>query len=75
MTVKAVLSIFADKCKGCGLCTLYCPKGILELDTKINRSGYNPVIVTDLDKCSGCGNCYLICPDLAIEVERRGKNE
>lgn len=73
MTVRTVLNISTDKCKGCGLCTFYCPKGILALDTKINRSGYNPIIATDLEKCNGCGNCYLICPDLAIEIERRGR--
>jgi len=70
LAVKAKVKIFREKCKGCGLCVKFCPRGILELDKKINIQGYNPAIVIDEDKCSGCGFCFLVCPDVGIEVEK-----
>lgn len=58
-----------EKCKGCALCTLYCPVKIVKLDeSKINLKGYTPATVTDMDKCVGCTNCALMCPDSIIEV-------
>lgn len=59
-----------DRCKGCGLCTLYCPAKILVLSNKININGYHPAMVTDPSRCISCLNCYLICPDLCYEVHK-----
>lgn len=57
-----------DRCKGCGLCTLYCPRKILLLDGGINAGGYHPARVTDPERCISCLNCYLICPDGCYQV-------
>lgn len=57
-----------QKCKGCELCTVVCPKGIMALSTKINAAGYHPATCTDEAECIGCGFCGQICPDSAIEV-------
>ncbi len=67
----ARITISIDLCKGCGLCTLVCPKKILILDAEtINEKGYNPAVCTDMDACIGCANCARMCPDTCITVER-----
>lgn len=60
----------ADRCKGCGLCVVVCPKKIIKMDEGINKKGYHPAFVPeeDMDKCIGCVFCYEICPDTVIEV-------
>lgn len=58
-------------CKGCGLCTDACPKGIMELNAAvITAKGYHPAHCVDMDACIGCANCAIMCPDVAIKVER-----
>lgn len=58
-----------EKCKGCGLCTIYCPVKIVKIDeNKINSKGYTPSTVINMEKCVGCTNCAMMCPDLVIEV-------
>ncbi len=56
-------------CKGCGLCTVACPKQVLELskDT-LNAKGYKPSTVVYAEKCIACGMCAIMCPDSAITV-------
>jgi 2-oxoglutarate ferredoxin oxidoreductase subunit delta len=68
---RGLVVINSDRCKGCGLCTVACPPGIISLDaTAINIKGYQPAVVRDMKKCIGCGNCAIVCPDVAITVER-----
>lgn len=62
------IEIDVDRCKGCGLCTIACPKKIVVLSDTINSLGYTPAMVTDQDKCTGCSFCAEICPDVAITV-------
>ncbi len=64
-----------QRCKGCELCALVCPKKIIVMSDTINSMGYHPATVTDQDKCTSCAICALVCPDLVIEVykEERGK--
>lgn len=63
--------IMVDRCKGCALCTIACPQGIIVIDeARLNAKGYQPASVVDMDECIGCGNCALMCPDCAITVER-----
>lgn len=59
-----------NRCKGCEMCVIACPKEILELDHSItNSKGYHPAHVLDESKCIGCGSCTIMCPDCAIIVE------
>ena len=66
--VMATIKLRRERCKGCGLCIAACPKGILRLGTRINRSGYPYVEVKDMDACTGCALCAEMCPDVAILV-------
>ncbi len=47
-------------CNACGLCSLYCPDGV------ISDKDYS----IDLDYCKGCGICANECPKKAITMER-----
>ena len=62
------VNINVNKCKGCELCTLVCPKEILTLGKNINAKGYQYIEISNRDECIGCGMCALICPDVALEV-------
>ena len=67
---KGRIEINEDRCKGCGLCIIYCPQKILEFADHLNRRGVNPPRVKDPDKCTGCATCALVCPDVVITVYR-----
>ncbi len=68
---KGYIIIDVDECKGCNLCTHYCPVNILKLDdTTTNKRGYTPLMVTEPEKCIACAFCATMCPDSVITVER-----
>jgi 2-oxoglutarate ferredoxin oxidoreductase subunit delta len=64
-----------ERCKGCLLCTLLCPKEIIRQSGRFNAQGYKVAEVTpeDAAECTGCTSCALICPDMAITVWRSVK--
>ena len=66
-----------ERCKGCLLCTLVCPKGLLRVSTRLNTQGYKVAEMDPqrLEECNGCTSCALICPDVAIAVYRTGKDK
>lgn len=67
----AKIYISKNLCKGCGLCTLACPKKILAISkTESNDKGYFVVEITEPEKCIGCTACAIMCPDCVIEVEK-----
>ncbi len=67
----AKITVDEKYCKGCGLCTTACPRGIVQLDTtKITAKGYHPAYASDPERCTGCSLCAQICPDCCITVER-----
>jgi 2-oxoglutarate ferredoxin oxidoreductase subunit delta len=53
---RGQVTIFANWCKGCGICVAFCPTGV-------------PVVVYP-EKCTACHWCDTHCPDLAIIVKK-----
>lgn len=65
----SMIVINETRCKGCGLCTVICPKGLIQMDSKINNLGYSPAVYDAArNVCTGCKLCAEICPDVAIDV-------
>lgn len=51
-----------EKCNACGLCSMYCPDGVIDEDLNV-----------DLRYCKGCGICANECPKKAITMVREEK--
>ena len=52
-------------CKSCGICSAFCPKGVI---------GFNDMgapVIERPDECTGCRFCELHCPDFAITIKER----
>ncbi|MDR0825669.1 MAG: 4Fe-4S dicluster domain-containing protein [Mycoplasmataceae bacterium] len=64
------ITIDTERCKGCTVCTNFCPQKILFInEKKINHDGYTIVDVSDINKCTGCGLCCMMCPDSVLKVK------
>ena len=62
-----------ERCKGCGLCVIVCPKNVLELSEEVNAMGYFPAYQARPEKCIFCTTCCLICPDVAIAISKQAE--
>jgi 2-oxoglutarate ferredoxin oxidoreductase subunit delta len=59
-------------CKGCELCTMVCPKDLIQMAMdRFTPKGYHPAELIDpAGECTGCAICSVICPEAAITVYR-----
>lgn len=58
----ATLSLFSEKCVGCGRCTEVCPHGVFKINDRKAQ-------IYDKDLCMECGACAVNCPAHAIAVD------
>lgn len=62
------IEIDETRCKGCGLCTLACPRKLVSLSDTPNSLGYTVALFSGPETCTGCALCAEMCPDVAIAV-------
>ena len=63
---QGIVHILEDRCKGCGYCIEFCPRGVLEFSKKYNAKGYHPPVIVQAEDCVNCHYCEIICPEFAI---------
>lgn len=63
------------RCKGCGMCVLFCPQKTLRLSEELNEQGFSYPEEIEPSKCTACGLCFRMCPDTAIEVHKQDKKK
>jgi len=64
------IKIDKERCKSCGFCVMYCPKGLIQLSKDLNKKGLHYAEFKKIKgiDCVGCTFCAVICPDVCIEV-------
>ena len=69
--IRGAVTVNTERCKGCSLCVVACPKHVLSLQEKeVNTRGYHYAYMAVPEECIGCQSCALVCPDACIEVYR-----
>ena len=66
--IMAKVTFKIQRCKGCGMCVITCPKALLRMNNTINQSGYSIAQIDNMAACTGCGLCAEMCPDVVISV-------
>ncbi len=72
------LALNKNRCVGCQICFLACPKGAVTIQKQEKISGENAKkakIDFELSKCNFCGICDVTCPYGAIEVTLNGARD
>ncbi len=69
--IKGAVVVNTERCKGCALCVVACPKDVLAMGKKVNVSGYTYVEVVNADDCIGCASCGIVCPDGCLAVYKK----
>lgn len=74
--MRGAITVNSERCKGCRLCVVACPFGVIDLHHKeVNNRGYHFAYMANPDACTGCTSCALVCPDACIEVYRAAGRE
>ncbi|MBS7632105.1 4Fe-4S dicluster domain-containing protein [Candidatus Bathyarchaeota archaeon] len=65
------LSLDRNRCVGCQICSLACPKEAIKVEKQPKSNGEKtrkPKVDIDLAKCNFCGICDILCPYGAVKV-------
>ncbi len=55
-----IVRVDPDSCVGCGICTRYCPLGMIQLDPELKKA-------VKCEFCNGNPKCVEACPTGALE--------
>jgi len=72
------LTLDKQRCVGCQICTLACPKAAITTTKQPKTEGQaakKPQIDIDQAKCNFCGVCDVLCPYGAVKVTLNGSHE
>ncbi len=70
--LKGTIVVDTERCKGCNLCVVACPKNVIEIDlSRVNHFGHSYAEPVRSDDCTGCASCGIVCPDACITVYRK----
>ncbi len=70
--IKGTIVVDTERCKGCNLCVVACPKKVIEIDlSRVNHFGHSYAQPVRVDDCTGCASCGIVCPDACITVYRQ----
>ena len=72
--IKGAIVVDTERCKGCQLCIVACPKDVIQLAQK-KVHGYPYAEPVFADKCIGCASCAIVCPDGCITVYKKKVEE
>jgi NAD-dependent dihydropyrimidine dehydrogenase PreA subunit len=68
----AEIRVIKDRCKGCGFCAEFCPRGVLEMSSEFNAKGYHVPKAVRSGECMECRLCENVCPEFAIFHDEQG---
>lgn len=71
------LNLDKDRCTGCQICSLACPKEAIKTQKLPKTEGektHKPKVDIDLAKCNFCGICDILCPYGAIKLNIDGQH-
>jgi 4Fe-4S ferredoxin len=71
------LTLDKNRCAGCQICSLACPKEAIKLEKQTKTPGQKAKkakVDVDLAKCNFCGICDVTCPYGAIKVTLNGEH-
>ena len=71
------LALDKNRCVGCQICSLACPKEAIALQEQPGTKGQKArkaKVDVDLSKCNFCGICDITCPYGAIKISMNGKH-
>lgn len=66
--IRGAVVVDTQRCKGCNLCVVACPAGVLDLNAEVNDKGYHYSYMKNEEKCIGCASCGEVCPDGCITI-------
>lgn len=71
------LTLDKNRCVGCQICTLACPKQAVTTKKQPKQAGQAKKVQIDIDqtKCNFCGICDITCPYGAVKVTQNGSHD